>query len=76
MTTQLTIPRLEMSMTEGVLSEWLVPNGAQVNEGDLIYSIETGKSVVEIQAPASGKLTQSAQPGETYAVGTAIGEIA
>jgi pyruvate/2-oxoglutarate dehydrogenase complex dihydrolipoamide acyltransferase (E2) component len=76
MTTQLTIPRLEMSMTEGVLSEWLVADGAEVKEGDVIYSLETGKSVMEIQAPASGKLTQKATPGETYPVGTEIGEIA
>jgi pyruvate/2-oxoglutarate dehydrogenase complex dihydrolipoamide acyltransferase (E2) component len=76
MPTQLTIPRLEMSMTEGVLSEWLVADGAQVKEGDPIYSIETGKSVQEIQAPASGKLTQKVAAGETYDVGTDIGEIA
>ena len=63
-------------MTEGVLSEWLVADGAQVKEGDPIYSLETGKSVQEITAPASGRLTQKAQPGETYAVGTDIGEIA
>jgi pyruvate/2-oxoglutarate dehydrogenase complex dihydrolipoamide acyltransferase (E2) component len=75
MSTQLTIPRLEMSMTEGVLAEWLVPDGAEVKEGDPIYSIETGKSIMEIQAPASGRLTQKAKPGETYAVGTDIGEI-
>ena len=75
MTTQLTIPRLEMSMTEGVLAEWLVADGAQVKEGDVIYSIETGKSIQEIQAPASGRLTQKAQAGETYDVGTEIGEI-
>ena len=75
MTTQLTIPRLEMSMTEGVLAEWLVANGVQVKEGDPIYSIETGKSIQEIQAPASGRLTQKAQAGETYDVGTEIGEI-
>ena len=76
MTTQLTIPRLEMSMTEGVLTEWLVPDGAQVNEGDPIYSLETGKSIQEIQAPTSGRLTQRASVGETYPVGTDIGEIA
>lgn len=76
MTTQLTIPRLEMSMTEGVLSEWLVADGTQVKEGDPIYALETGKSVQEITAPASGKLTQRAKPGETYAVGTDIGDIA
>jgi pyruvate/2-oxoglutarate dehydrogenase complex dihydrolipoamide acyltransferase (E2) component len=76
MTTQLTIPRLEMSMTEGVLTEWLVADGTQVNEGDPIYSLETGKSIQEIQAPASGRLTQKGKPGETYPVGTDIGEIA
>jgi pyruvate/2-oxoglutarate dehydrogenase complex dihydrolipoamide acyltransferase (E2) component len=72
---QLTIPRLEMAMTEGVLAEWLVADGAQVNEGDPIYTIETGKAVQEIQAPASGRLMQRAQAGETYPVGTDIGEI-
>jgi pyruvate/2-oxoglutarate dehydrogenase complex dihydrolipoamide acyltransferase (E2) component len=75
MSTSLTIPRLEMAMTEGVLAEWLVADGADVNEGDPIYTLETGKAVQEIQAPASGKLVQRAQPGETYAVGTDIGEI-
>lgn len=63
-------------MTEGVIAEWLVPDGAQVKEGDPIYSIETGKSIQEIQSPAAGRLTQKAQPGETYQVGTEIGEIA
>ena len=75
MSTQLTIPRLEMAMTEGVLAEWLVADGAQVNEGDPIYSLETGKAVQEIQAPVSGRLMQKAQAGETYPVGTDIGEI-
>jgi pyruvate/2-oxoglutarate dehydrogenase complex dihydrolipoamide acyltransferase (E2) component len=76
MTTQLTIPRLEMSMTEGDLAQWLVEDGAQVKEGDPIYVIETGKSAQEITAPASGKLVQKVAAGQTYEVGTEIGEIA
>jgi pyruvate/2-oxoglutarate dehydrogenase complex dihydrolipoamide acyltransferase (E2) component len=75
MSTALTIPRLEMAMTEGVLAEWLVADGTQVKEGDPIYVIETGKAVQEIQAPASGRLMHKAQAGETYLVGTDIGEI-
>jgi pyruvate/2-oxoglutarate dehydrogenase complex dihydrolipoamide acyltransferase (E2) component len=75
MSTLLTIPRLEMAMTEGVLAEWLVADGAQVTEGDPIYSLETGKAVEEIQAPVSGRLMQKAPAGETYPVGTDIGEI-
>jgi pyruvate/2-oxoglutarate dehydrogenase complex dihydrolipoamide acyltransferase (E2) component len=64
-----------MAMTEGVLAEWLVADGAQVNEGDPIYTLETGKAAQEVVAPVSGKLVQRAQAGETYAVGTDIGEI-
>jgi pyruvate/2-oxoglutarate dehydrogenase complex dihydrolipoamide acyltransferase (E2) component len=75
MSTPLTIPRLSMSMTEGVLTEWLVADGAQVKEGEPIYSLETGKTVEEVSAPASGQLTQKAQAGETYPVGTDIGVI-
>ena len=75
MSTPLTIPRLEMSMTEGNLAEWLVADGAQVNEGDPIYVIETGKATQEIEAPAGGKLVQKVAAGETYPVGHDIGEI-
>ena len=75
MATPLTIPRLEMSMTEGTLAEWLVADGAQVNEGDPIYTLETGKAAQEIVAPVSGRLVQRAETGVTYAVGTDIGEI-
>jgi pyruvate/2-oxoglutarate dehydrogenase complex dihydrolipoamide acyltransferase (E2) component len=75
MSTPLTIPRLEMAMTEGVLAEWLVSDGGQVNEGDPIYTLETGKAAQDIQAPASGRLIHKAQAGETYPVGTDIGEI-
>lgn len=76
MSTTLTIPKLQMSTTEGTLAEWLVADGATVTEGQPIYSLETDKSVQEIEAPAAGKLTQKVPAGETYPVGTEIGEIA
>jgi pyruvate/2-oxoglutarate dehydrogenase complex dihydrolipoamide acyltransferase (E2) component len=75
MSTPLTIPRLEMAMTEGLLAQWLVEHGAPVKEGDPIYLLETGKAVQEVQAPVSGRLLQKVQAGETYPVGTDIGEI-
>ncbi|MBK6509603.1 MAG: dihydrolipoamide acyltransferase [Haliea sp.] len=76
MPTQLTIPKLQMSTTEGTLAEWLVDDGEEVEEGQPIYCLETDKSVQEIEAPASGRLTQKVPAGETYPVGTEIGEIA
>ncbi len=76
MSTKLTIPKLEMSMTEGTLTEWLAADGAQVKEGDLIYVLETGKATQEIEAPATGKLVQKVEAGgDAQPVGTEIGEI-
>lgn len=75
MSTTLTIPKLQMSSTEGTLAEWLVEDGATVEAGQAIYSLETDKSVQEIEAPAAGKLVQKVAAGETYPVGTEIGEI-
>ncbi len=75
MATQLTIPKLQMSTTEGTLAEWLVDDGEMVEEGQPIYTLETDKSVQEIEAPEAGRLTHKVAAGETYPVGTEIGEI-
>ena len=75
MSTTLTIPKLEMSMSEGTLAEWKVADGAAVTAGEVIYILETDKTSRDIEAPASGTLTIKAESGETYDVGTEIGEI-
>ncbi|MDB5726293.1 MAG: biotin/lipoyl attachment protein [Novosphingobium sp.] len=75
MSTTLTIPKLEMSMTEGTLAEWKVPSGTAVMEGEVIYVLETDKTARDIEAPAAGTLIQKVAEGETYACGTEIGEI-
>jgi pyruvate/2-oxoglutarate dehydrogenase complex dihydrolipoamide acyltransferase (E2) component len=75
MPTTLTIPRLEMSMTEGTLAEWLAEDGAEVREGQPIYVLETNKASQEIEAPSSGRLVRKAEPGQIYEVGREIGEI-
>jgi pyruvate/2-oxoglutarate dehydrogenase complex dihydrolipoamide acyltransferase (E2) component len=64
-----------MSTTEGTLAEWLVEDGERVEAGQPIYCLETDKSVQEIEAPESGRLTQKVAAGETYPVGTEIGVI-
>ncbi len=75
MSMTLTIPKLQMSTTEGTLLEWLVEDGEVVEEGQPIYSFETDKSVQDIEAPVAGRLSQKVAAGETYEVGTEIGEI-
>ena len=76
MSTDIILPKLGFSMNEGIIAEWLVADGTAVTEGQPLYSLESEKSVNEIEAPASGVLRIIKTAGETYEVGTVIGEIA
>ena len=65
-----------MAIEEVIFIEWLVTDGQEVAEGEQIYSVETEKVELEIEAAASGILRHGeAIPDETYAVGTQIGYI-
>lgn len=75
MSTQVLLPKLGFSMNEGTLAEWLVADGATVKEGEVLYALESDKSVQEIEAPASGTLKIIAPAGETYEVGALLAEI-
>ena len=69
------MPKIGFSMEEGTLSEWLATDGAAVQAGQPLYSLESEKSVQEIEAPASGTLKIIATPGTIYKVGAILGEI-
>lgn len=75
MSTQVLLPKIGFSMNEGVLTKWLVADGATVKEGEPLYELESEKSLQEVEAPASGTLKIVAQSGETYEVGTVLAEI-
>lgn len=75
MSTQVLLPKLGFSVNEAALVEWLVPDGGAVAQGQLLYTLESEKSVQEIEAPTDGRLKIFKQAGETYEVGTIIGEI-
>jgi pyruvate/2-oxoglutarate dehydrogenase complex dihydrolipoamide acyltransferase (E2) component len=75
MSTEVLFPKIGFSMSEGTLNEWLVADGAVVREGQPIYSLESEKSVQEVEAPASGTLKIIAQPGEIYPVGALVAQI-
>jgi pyruvate/2-oxoglutarate dehydrogenase complex dihydrolipoamide acyltransferase (E2) component len=67
------MPKLGMEMTEGTLSRWLVENGTRVEKDQPIYEVETEKVESEVCAPESGRLSQTAQPGAVYEVGSLLG---
>jgi len=69
------LPKLGFAMQNGEIAEWLVADGATVKEGDIIYSVESEKSVQEVESPASGTLRIIEPAGGTYPVGTVVAEI-
>ncbi len=72
---EIRIPKLGMEMTEAVLSEWLVDDGAAVAQDQPMYVLETDKVENEVGAPVAGTLHRIGPAGDTYAVGEVIGEI-
>ena len=75
MATELRIPKIGMSAAEMTLSEWMFGDGDQVATGEVIYTVETDKTTVEIEAQASGTLRVIGTEGELYPVGALVGTI-
>src|SRR5512146_1674875 len=76
MATEVTMPKLSDTMTEGRLVSWKKSVGERVERGEIIAEVETDKATMELEAFASGTLTeQRVKPGELVAVGTVIGVI-
>jgi pyruvate/2-oxoglutarate dehydrogenase complex dihydrolipoamide acyltransferase (E2) component len=75
MATEILLPKLGFSMNEGQLNEWLAEDGAQIAEGQPLFTLESDKSTNEVEAPASGILRIAAAVGEVYEVGTVLGTI-
>jgi pyruvate dehydrogenase E1 component beta subunit len=58
MATQILMPALSPTMTEGKLARWLKHVGDDVRAGDVIAEIETDKATMEVEAVDEGKLAQ------------------
>ena len=50
-------------------------DGEQVTKGEIIYTAETDKTTVEIEAQASGTIRPTGEEGMKYKVGDLIGTI-
>lgn len=75
MPVDITVPTIGESITEGILSRWLVANGEQAQEGEPLYELETDKVTTEVPADASGQVTHSVAEGDTVEVGATVGSI-
>ena len=67
------MPAMGATQETGRLVRWLKQEGASVVEGEALMEVETDKSVVEVEAPASGVLARvAASPGDDVPVGRTI----
>jgi len=74
--TNVIMPALGVAQQTGKLLKWLKTDGQTVTKGEPLMEIETDKATVEIEAAASGILTDvSAKPGDDVPVGQTIAMI-
>ena len=52
------MPALSPTMSEGILSKWLVKVGDNIKAGDILAEIETDKATMEVEAVDEGILTK------------------
>lgn len=56
MATEVLMPALSPTMTEGKLAKWMVKEGDTVSSGDIIAEIETDKATMELEAVDEGTI--------------------
>jgi pyruvate dehydrogenase E2 component (dihydrolipoamide acetyltransferase) len=77
MPTEITMPQLSDTMSEGTVVKWLKREGDKVAAGEKIAEVETDKAVMEMESFDAGTLAVIvAKEGDKVAVGKPIGVLA
>lgn len=72
----LLMPKLGLTMTEGLVAEWHVAQGAQLHAGQTVLTVETEKVAHEVEAETGGVLVEILVPaGTSVPVGTPVARI-
>ena len=70
---EVVLPKVDMDMEAGTIAAWKVADGDRVQQGDILFEMETDKSVMEVESPGSGVIRDLAPvTGEPLAVGTTV----
>src|SRR6059036_1765303 len=76
-TTQVTLPQMGESVTEGTVLEWHKQEGDSVEADETLVEISTDKVDAEVPSPVSGTVVKiHAAEGDTVGVGSVLAEIA
>lgn len=70
------LPKLGQTVEESRIVEWLKAEGDPVERGDVLFTVETDKAVLDVEAPRKGFLRKILMPaGEMVPVLTVVGLI-
>lgn len=75
MIAEIKVPEVGESITEGVLIEWKIKNGAYVNVDDELYELETDKITMTVASEFSGKLSIGVAAGSTVQIGEVVAKV-
>ncbi len=62
MATKVILPKLGQTMEEGEIVEWVKNEGDAVNRGDVLFTVESDKAVLEAESTAKGVLLKILVP--------------
>ena len=69
MVEKIIMPKLGLTMEEGVINKWLVKEGDQVEKGDALFEVATDKVNMEVESNAEGVVLKIvANEGETIPI--------
>ena len=72
----ITLPLLGESVTEGTITRWFKNVGDTVAEDEALFEVSTDKVDSEVPSPVSGVITEILVPeGETVDVGTVLARV-
>lgn len=73
MPSEIVMPKLGLTMTEGLIVEWKKQEGEPVKKGDILFVLETEKVTYEVEAQEDGILGQiMVQENETVQAGAVV----
>jgi len=75
MNIQVQVPQVGESITEGVLVEWSKQDGDRVATDDPLFTLETDKVTMTVNAEHTGKLKILVPAGQTVKIGQVVAEV-
>lgn len=75
MPSEIYLVKVGMTMTEGIVEEWYVEDGATVSAGALLYRLETEKVNLDVEAETDGTVKHLVPAGQTLEPGDVVGFI-